>query len=107
MPTLGLSEGHSCAASAQHAAFLRTVGDAVGAFLSDVWLQGVGDDVTTLVWTELGWRVRQNESVGTGHRTAGPLFLLVELPLIAQRGSRTFRLQRQHVLVHWEAAGRR
>lgn len=50
------------------------LGDALEAFQKDLDRQGRAADVMTLVFTEFGRRVSENESGGTDHGTATPMF---------------------------------
>jgi len=55
---------------------LGGVSNALLAFYDDLQGQGVADQVTTLVWSEFGRRVKENGSRGTDHGTAGPMFII-------------------------------
>ena len=55
---------------------LGTVSNALLAFYDDLNAQGLGEAVTTVVWTEFGRRVKENGSRGTDHGTAGPMFVV-------------------------------
>ena len=55
---------------------LGGVSNALLAFYDDLQGQGVADQVTTLVWSEFGRRVKENGSRGTDHGTAGPMFIV-------------------------------
>ena len=55
---------------------LGTVSNALLAFYDDLAVRGRANDVTTLVWTEFGRRVKENGSRGTDHGTAGPVFIV-------------------------------
>lgn len=75
-----------------HARNLKTFGDAVGAFQSDLRMLGHSDHVTTMVFSEFGRRVGENASGGTDHGTAAPMFVLgdkVNGGLFGQRPSLT------------------
>ena len=61
-----------------HEDLLRKVGDAVAAFHKDLKVKGLGSKVNTLVFSEFGRRVRQNDAQGTDHGAAGPLFVAGE-----------------------------
>lgn len=54
---------------------LRAVSESVSAFYADLAARGMDSEVTTMMWTEFGRRVRENGSAGTDHGTATPLFL--------------------------------
>ena len=55
---------------------LQTVSDAVGAFYADLAAQEAADDVSTVMWTEFGRRIKENGSGGTDHGTASPMFVI-------------------------------
>lgn len=59
-----------------HAGLLRTLGDAVHAFMQDLGQQGNQERVTVAAFSEFGRRVEENASGGTDHGAAGPLFLI-------------------------------
>lgn len=73
--TTGGFDSHS-AQDATHPELLAAVAQALAAFEGDLEAHGTADDVSTLVWTEFGRRVRGNGSAGTDHGTAGPVFVL-------------------------------
>jgi uncharacterized protein (DUF1501 family) len=59
-----------------HEATLGQVANALGAFITDLKAKGVADKVTVMCFSEFGRRVEENNSNGTDHGTAGPMFLL-------------------------------
>ena len=59
----------------QHATLLKTVADAVGAFVKDLTKQNLANRVTVMTFSEFGRRVNQNGTTGTDHGTAAPLFV--------------------------------
>src|SRR5690606_15812719 len=59
-----------------HAALLRTLGDSLRAFYDDLRAQGHDGRVLTMTFSEFGRRVRQNNSGGTDHGAAAPMFLI-------------------------------
>jgi len=59
----------------QHAAVLANVADAISAFYTDLTLQGRGDDVVVMTFSEFGRRVKENGSAGTDHGAASVLFV--------------------------------
>ena len=59
-----------------HPELLGAIDGALGAFQADIEAQGLADRITLLMWTEFGRRVRENDSGGTDHGTAGPIWLL-------------------------------
>ena len=60
----------------QHENLLRQLGDSLAAFHKDLTAKGLGGKVTTMVFSEFGRRVKQNDAQGTDHGTAGPMFFL-------------------------------
>lgn len=59
-----------------HASLLKALGDGVKAFYADLKLQGLEDRVLTLTFSEFGRRANSNNSRGTDHGAAAPLFVL-------------------------------
>jgi uncharacterized protein (DUF1501 family) len=59
-----------------HQNLLRNVGDSLRAFVEDMTKYASGRPVLVLVFSEFGRRAAENESQGTDHGTAGPVFLL-------------------------------
>jgi uncharacterized protein (DUF1501 family) len=58
-----------------HARLLREFSDAIKAFLDDLKTAKLDDRVLVLAFSEFGRRVSENDSQGTDHGTAGPVFL--------------------------------
>ncbi len=58
-----------------HYRLLREFSAALKAFLDDLKSAGLGDRVIVLAFSEFGRRVKENDSQGTDHGTAGPVFL--------------------------------
>jgi len=58
-----------------HERLLRTLSEALKAFLDDLAAAKLHDRVVLLAFSEFGRRVEENESVGTDHGTAGPVLL--------------------------------
>ncbi|TWT66689.1 DUF1501 domain-containing protein [Allorhodopirellula solitaria] len=58
-----------------HSRLLREFSDATKAFLDDVEASGLSDRVCVMGFSEFGRRVAENNSEGTDHGTAGPVFL--------------------------------
>jgi len=58
-----------------HEGTLRNVSDSIRAFHKDLDAKGVGGNVTVMVFSEFGRRVAQNNSSGTDHGAAGPMFV--------------------------------
>lgn len=55
---------------------LKAVGDALLAFQERLARDGTSGRVVTMVFSEFGRRVKENESGGTDHGTANPMFVL-------------------------------
>lgn len=58
-----------------HSNLLSTFAGSVKAFLDDLKSAGLEDQVALLAFSEFGRRVAENDSEGTDHGTAGPVFL--------------------------------
>lgn len=58
-----------------HARLLKEFSDAVKAFFDDLQKVGLADRVLLLAFSEFGRRVQENDSQGTDHGTAGPVFV--------------------------------
>jgi uncharacterized protein (DUF1501 family) len=58
-----------------HARLLGEFSDAIKAFLDDLKTARLDDRVLVLAFSEFGRRVAENDSQGTDHGTAGPVFL--------------------------------
>jgi uncharacterized protein (DUF1501 family) len=58
-----------------HARLLREFSDALKAFVHDLRASGLDERVVVLAFSEFGRRVKENDSQGTDHGTAGPVFL--------------------------------
>ncbi|GAB7045472.1 DUF1501 domain-containing protein [Catenuloplanes indicus] len=59
-----------------HEALLKQLDDALTTFVAAMARTPAGQDVTVVVYSEFGRRVRANASDGTDHGTAGPVFAL-------------------------------
>lgn len=59
----------------RHADLLRTVGDAIQAFQRDLEFLGIQDRVMGMTFSEFGRRIASNDSLGTDHGAAAPLFV--------------------------------
>lgn len=57
-----------------HARLLSAFGDALKSFIDDLSLAGLSDRVVVFAFSEFGRRVKENDSQGTDHGTAGPVF---------------------------------
>lgn len=79
--TLGGFDTHSAQVNqgnrltGDHADLLRELSDSIKAFMDDLALLGCADRVMGLTFSEFGRRIRSNESGGTDHGDAGPLFV--------------------------------
>jgi len=58
-----------------HANLLKTLSDAIHAFMNDIQLLGLSDRVLGMTFSEFGRQVAANASNGTDHGDAAPLFL--------------------------------
>jgi uncharacterized protein (DUF1501 family) len=58
-----------------HAGLLGQLSDSIEAFQDDLKLLGVEHKVMGMVFTEFGRRIKSNNSMGTDHGSAGPMFL--------------------------------
>lgn len=59
----------------EHAALLKTLNDAVMAFMQDLEYLGVADRVAGMTFSEFGRRIVSNASLGTDHGASAPLFV--------------------------------
>ena len=59
----------------EHADLLQTLSSAIHAFQDDLSLLGLEDRVLGMTYSEFGRRIRSNDSLGTDHGTAAPLFI--------------------------------
>lgn len=59
----------------QHATLLKTLSDAVEAFITDLNNQGKGGDVMTMTFSEFGRKAAENANFGTDHGEVAPMFL--------------------------------
>jgi uncharacterized protein (DUF1501 family) len=73
--SLGGFDTHANEANAQ-ALLLGTVSMSITTFLSQMKASGRSKDITVLVYSEFGRRVKANGSEGTDHGTSGPVFLI-------------------------------
>ncbi|MEM8583095.1 MAG: DUF1501 domain-containing protein, partial [Bacteroidota bacterium] len=62
--------------SGAHAELMSTLTEALAVFQADLEAQGLHERVLTMTFSEFGRRIRSNESFGTDHGTAAPLFLM-------------------------------
>jgi uncharacterized protein (DUF1501 family) len=61
--------------SGNHAQLLRQVSQAIGAFQNDIELMGKADKVCGMTYSEFGRTIAANDSIGTDHGAAAPLFV--------------------------------
>ena len=73
--SLGGFDTHADEVRAQ-SALLGTVSSAITKFISQMHATNRGNDVTVLVYSEFGRRVKANGTSGTDHGTAGPAFVI-------------------------------
>jgi len=59
-----------------HAYLLRTLSNALAAFDQSIQRSGMSDRVLTVVYSEFGRSLQENERLGTDHAPAGPVFLV-------------------------------
>ena len=59
-----------------HANLLKTLSEGLAAFQKDLEAKRLSDQVVTMTFSEFGRRPSENESRGTDHGTAAPLFVL-------------------------------
>ncbi len=75
--SLGGFDTHANEANAQ-AALLGVVSSSLTKFMSQLKSTTRSNDVTVMVYSEFGRRVKGNASQGTDHGTAGPMFIIGE-----------------------------
>lgn len=75
--SLGGFDTHANELSAQ-SVLLGTVSNSISKFMSQMRTIGRSRDVTIMVYSEFGRRVRANASDGTDHGTSGPVFIIGE-----------------------------
>ena len=73
--SLGGFDTHANEASAQ-SLLLANVSESVTRFLSSLKQSGRASDVTVIIYSEFGRRVKANASQGTDHGTSGPVFVI-------------------------------
>lgn len=59
----------------EHANLLGELSDAIAAFMADIQLLGIDNRVLGMTFSEFGRRIISNESGGTDHGAAAPMFL--------------------------------
>jgi uncharacterized protein (DUF1501 family) len=62
--------------AAAHQNLMRTLSQGLAAFQKDLDAHGLSDQVVTMTFSEFGRRPMENESKGTDHGTAAPLFVM-------------------------------
>jgi uncharacterized protein (DUF1501 family) len=73
--SLGGFDTHSNQAN-NHANLLRTLSEGLAAFQNDLVAKKLDSQVLTMTFSEFGRRPNENESRGTDHGTAAPLFVM-------------------------------
>ncbi len=73
--SLGGFDTHNAQAN-QHERLLRTLSEGLAAFQADLTARKLDDQVLTMTFSEFGRRPNENQSGGTDHGTAAPLFML-------------------------------
>lgn len=73
--SLGGFDTHANQAGA-HTNLLRTLSEGLAAFQADLTARRLDDQVLTMTFSEFGRRAYENESRGTDHGTAAPLFVM-------------------------------
>jgi hypothetical protein len=58
-----------------HANLMRTISDAIKAFMDDCKSMGIDQRVIGLTFSEFGRRIKSNSSIGTDHGAAAPMFV--------------------------------
>lgn len=59
----------------EHGDLLGQLSSSLKAFMDDMQLSGLEDQILVMCFSEFGRRVEENDSFGTDHGTAGPVFL--------------------------------
>jgi uncharacterized protein (DUF1501 family) len=62
-----------------HATLLGRVSDAIKAFMDDLKALGVSKKVIGMTYSEFGRRIKSNDSMGTDHGAAAPMFMFGDL----------------------------
>ncbi|MEM6763708.1 MAG: DUF1501 domain-containing protein [Bacteroidota bacterium] len=70
-----VQEGQSPEEAGRHVDLLLRVSEAITAFQDDLRLFGLEDRVLGMTFSEFGRRIKANDSYGTDHGTAAPLFV--------------------------------
>jgi uncharacterized protein (DUF1501 family) len=75
LTTIGGFDTHANQLNA-HNNLLKQVSDAITAFQTDLQNQAVANNVVVMTFSEFGRRVKENDTSGTDHGTAAPLFVV-------------------------------
>ncbi|MEE9438806.1 MAG: DUF1501 domain-containing protein [Saprospiraceae bacterium] len=59
----------------EHAQLMKILGDSISAFQDDLELLGIKEKVVGMTYSEFGRRIKSNDSFGTDHGDAAPLFV--------------------------------
>ena len=59
-----------------YAGLMQTLSEALAAFHQDITALGLGERVLSMTFSEFGRRIKSNQSLGSDHGTAAPLFLM-------------------------------
>ncbi|MEM6763705.1 MAG: DUF1501 domain-containing protein [Bacteroidota bacterium] len=70
-----VEEGEPTDEAGRHVSLLRRVSEAIFAFQDDLRLFGLEDRVLGMTFSEFGRQIKSNDSYGTDHGTAAPLFV--------------------------------
>ena len=62
--------------AASHENLLKQVSESISAFMKDMTAKGYADKITVMCFSEFGRRIAQNDSNGTDHGAAGPMFVI-------------------------------
>lgn len=70
-----VTEGQATETAGRHFELLKQVSEAIFAFQDDLRLFGLEDRVLGMTFSEFGRRIKSNDSFGTDHGAAAPLFV--------------------------------
>ncbi|HEX8184268.1 MAG TPA: DUF1501 domain-containing protein [Blastocatellia bacterium] len=73
---IGARDGSPNKLAGQHATLLRWFAEAVRLFYDDLVEHNLAKDVVMMQWSEFGRRPGENNSFGTDHGTAAPMFII-------------------------------
>jgi uncharacterized protein (DUF1501 family) len=74
MVSLGGFDTHEYQAT-DHARILKELSDGIKSFIDDITMLGAGDNVMGITFSEFGRRIESNDSAGTDHGDAAPMFV--------------------------------